>query len=715
MKRMKFFALLAVILCFAVILSLPASASDTRYTSYTYNSEGESIAAPEAYSVKNLIDVSELGVTVEKLTDMDADANGNLYIVDSALNQIIKLDANNNLSAVVTTLSNGEALKEPHGISVGLDGNVYVADTGNARIIKLDAELNVIDIFGAPDKKEAQYDYDYKPLSVEADFDGRVYVIAENQTQGIFQFDKKGKFLGYYGAAKVIPSLSELFFRKFASQEQLKGMMRFIPTEYSNMALDGEGFMFCTVSTYSATEIQTAALTPDSSVTPIRRLNQSGSDILLRNGAFNPVGDMEFKYEYNDSMSGASTFVDITAYKYGVYSALDSRRGRIFTYNDQGELLYIVGSRGNDKGAFTAPTAILYRGDDMLVLDSSNATVTEFEPTKYALLTLRGIELYQKGEYEEEEKTWGEVLKIFPHSGVALKGIGKAYYNNGDYLKAMEYYEKAGNREYYSKALGKYINEAAGSAMKIILPCLAGILVIFIVIKILKKKGIIKQKKRESHFKENHPKLSKLIEQVRYSKYVSFHPFDGFWDLKHEGRGSVGSASCILVLAIIANIIRIRWTPFLFNNYDFTETSAVYEGIMNIASLVLLWCVSNWCFTTLMDGKGKMRDIYIYTCYALRPIIILYPAITLISYFLFIESATILSIIIYGTVVWVGFLIVAGTISTHSYSLSKAIVTIILTVVGMLIIAFLALLIFSIVQEAWQFVELLFKEISARL
>jgi len=89
--------------------------------------------------------------------------------------------------------------------------------------------------------------------------------------------------------------------------------------------------------------------------------------------------------------------------------------------------------------------------------------------------------------------------------------------------------------------------------------------------------------------------------------------------------------------------------------------------------------------------------------------------ITAISYFLYISSAAFLTILIYMTIVWVGFLIIAGTVSTHDYSFGKAILTIILTVVGMMVIAFLALLIFSIAQEACQFFKLLFNEISSRL
>lgn len=705
--------LLCALVVFVPTLNTSAENAIPEYTSYTYNSDGEAIAAPESFYVKHTVNISKSGIVTEKLSDMDVDEDGNIYIVDSGTGNILKYDSDNELLFSKSEFG-GDSLKNPNGISIGRDGYIYVADTGKGRVLKLDSNLESVRVFEKPSLDDAQYDYEYKPLYVEVDAEGRLYVIAESQTQGIMQFDKDGRFLGYYGATKVSPSVADLFFRKFATEEQLAGMIRFIPTEYRNMCLDEKGFMYCTVATYSSSEIK-SAVKSDTAVTPIRRLNQSGSDILQRNGSFAPVGDVEFDYVISDSLSGASTLVDIASYKNGIYSALDSKRGRIFTYDKHGNLLYIFGNRGKDIGSFITPVALSYRNDDILVLDSSNATVTVFSPTEYATLINLGIDQYEKGEYEAERKTWEKVLAIFPHSTLALKELGKAFFNNGDYSSALKSFKKAEDRIYYSKALQAYIRVNASKAMVYILPIISVLVILYLLLKYLRKKGIIKTAKKESRFKENHPKLYRLFGEVKYSVYVIFHPFDGFWDLKHERRGSVTSATVILLFAIVANIIRIRWMPFLFNKNDFTETSALYEGIMNIISLVFLWCLSNWCFTTLMDGKGKMRDIYVYTCYALTPLALLFPLITGVSYFLYIESATFLSILVYFAIIWVGFLIIAGTVSTHDYSFSKAFLTIILTVVGMMIIAFLALLVFSIGQQVWRFADLLFNEISQRV
>src|SRR5690554_2533835 len=57
----------------------------------------------------------------------------------------------------------------------------------------------------------------------------------------------------------------------------------------------------------------------------------------------------------------------------------------------------------------------------------------------------------------------------------------------------------------------------------------------------------------------------RVLDSLRYSIYVIFHPFDGFWDLKHEKRGNVTSATIILLLTILAWVFRQQYEGFIFN------------------------------------------------------------------------------------------------------------------------------------------------------
>lgn len=42
--------------------------------------------------------------------------------------------------------------------------------------------------------------------------------------------------------------------------------------------------------------------------------------------------------------------------------------------------------------------------------------------------------------------------------------------------------------------------------------------------------------------------VKRNLHALRYALYVIFHPFDGFWDIKHEQRGTATAATIILFL-----------------------------------------------------------------------------------------------------------------------------------------------------------------------
>ena len=117
------------------------------------------------------------------------------------------------------------------------------------------------------------------------------------------------------------------------------------------------------------------------------------------------------------------------------------------------------------------------------------------------------------------------------------------------------------------------------------------------------------------------------LRTLKYGFHVIFHPFDGFWDLKKEHRGSIAASFTFIVLTIFMLVVQKQNTAFLFN-MNRLETIDVMVDIVSVGLLCILWCVSNWCLTSLMDGEGKMRDIIIFTGYSLIPLwLIQFPLI----------------------------------------------------------------------------------------
>lgn len=200
---------------------------------------------------------------------------------------------------------------------------------------------------------------------------------------------------------------------------------------------------------------------------------------------------------------------------------------------------------------------------------------------------------------------------------------------------------------------------------------------------------------------------------IKYAFHVIFHPFDGFWDLKREHRGSLAAALTFVVLTILTLTLEKQKTAFLFNPYRLEEINVVVD-IVTVLLLYILWCVANWCLTSLMDGEGKLVDIAIATGYALFPIILLRLPMILFSYMLTSSEGSFYDVIGVVSYLWAGALIILGTMITHQYSVKKTLLTCICTIVGMGIIMFIGLLFFNVIQQMITFVSIIYEEIRFR-
>jgi len=201
---------------------------------------------------------------------------------------------------------------------------------------------------------------------------------------------------------------------------------------------------------------------------------------------------------------------------------------------------------------------------------------------------------------------------------------------------------------------------------------------------------------------------------LKYSLYVSTHPLDGFWDLTHENRGSIAAANVILFVMVITEIMRLTLTSFQFITINMEYFNAIIV-LMRVLLPVFLWTVANWSLTTLMDGKGKMFEIYMAVCYALAPYVIINVILIVLSQFITFDEGAIYWVLGGFSMLWTGMLILAGMMMVHDYSLVKTILSSLLTVVGMGVMVFIFVVFFSLVSDAVAYFISLYKEILFRV
>ena len=119
--------------------------------------------------------------------------------------------------------------------------------------------------------------------------------------------------------------------------------------------------------------------------------------------------------------------------------------------------------------------------------------------------------------------------------------------------------------------------------------------------------------------------------------------------------------------------------------------------------------------TTLFDGEGNLKDIFIATCYSLLPIVLIFIPTTIASNFVLAAEANILTVLNAIAFIWVGMLIFFGMMVTHDYSIGKNVSITFFTIVGMICIMFIALLFSTLLGKMVSFVTNIITEVRFRM
>lgn len=446
MKSGKYIAALLLALVAAAFADMDVSAE-----SYLYNRKNEAVEAPGAYTVSGEILLAADDVTAVSPQDIFYSDSGRFYIADTNNNRILIYDGDYELVGALSSFTlpdgTGTELRVPEGIYVDENETLYIADTGNNRILKCDSQGNVRLCIEKPaNLTGVNADSAFNPIKLSVDSSGRIYVVARNYNLGILQLDANGSFVGYMGAPKVQYNIVQMIWRKFSTQEQIAKMEQYVPTEYNNIAIDEEGFVYGTIGTLDAEKMEAVIKSHDTSgsVTPIKKLNTMGSDVLKRNGFCAPVGDLEYEEEF-------SKIVDVAYTTDGMYAMLDSAHGHIFVYDSNGNLLCAFGGNGTDKG-FARVSSLTYAGNRLVVLDAQAAKLFVYEPTTYGSLVFDAVSAQYNGNFDEAYARWSDVAACNRNFEYAFVGLGQSYMNEGQYEQAMDCFKLTNDKENYSKA-----------------------------------------------------------------------------------------------------------------------------------------------------------------------------------------------------------------------------------------------------------------------
>lgn len=733
------------ILCLLIMLIgvLPASAA--AYKTYTYSMDQFALPSPDAYTPEQVVDSQAIGLAtpLNTPTDIETDSLGNVYIADPNNNRIVVLNKYYQYKYEITTFINDQgvddALTGAQGVFIW-EGTqiindepvkmteIYVADTGNKRLVVFQESTkddgtyvcNYVRHLEEPESDVFEEDESYTPVALAVDGAGRIYVVSSTTYQGIIALTPDGEFAGYLGAQKAVYDPLQLIWRRFMTEEQREGEEQNVSEGYNNITIDEKGFIYITARQDSDETIQALAnaiQNNDPTYAPVKKLNTAGDDIMRRNGFFIPAGEINFRDSVlstdTSTPSGPSKIVDVALGPEGTWSIIDEKRSKVYTYDDNGELLFIFGDKGTQMGNMNQVAGIVYNKTDgrMMILDRESSSFTVYKMTEYGNLLLTAIRHNNDLEYSKAVEDWNSILQRNNNFDAAYIGLGQAYYRQGNWEVAMDYFKAAYDTENYSAAFSMqrkdWVSGGIFEGANMILVIAVVVAVIIIYALFFKFAGKVNKKAAVSGKKKTY------AEELLYSTHVIFHPFDGYWDLKHEKRGSVRAALTILLLAVICFAYNGVGQAYLFNPEG--GYGNIFGQLTGILVPLFLFITANWCFTTLFEGEGSFKDLFIESCYSMTPIILIIPISTLLTHVLTLNEAGFVTLLNGVCYVWLFLLLFFGTMVTHDYSMGKNILTLIATIIGMAVIMFVLALFSSLLMKMSSFVSSIITEITFRM
>ena len=717
----KLFKVTVVLLVLLMFMSVVASAAEA-YTTYTYSYTGEVLESPDAYVPDEVIDseyVDNDDFVLKTPADLEVDDADHVYIVDSGANAVYVLDSTYHYKFKIQTFINSHGVEDsfsgPSGIFIS-DEYIYVCDTNNNRIVMFDRTKSFntnsavyVKTVGQPESALIEEDSIYKPVALAVDEYGRMFIVSSTTYQGIIVMNDNGDFYGFIGA-QATAEQSSSFWSKFTTSSDLDEEN--VSTEYNNITIDEDNFIYVTISTISDDLVTSSIVgkSSDGTYAPVKKLNASGKDVMRRNGFYPPSGEVLVSNSTTTTsgttISGPSTLVDVSIGPLDTWSIIDQKRSKVFTYDYQGDLLFAFGDFGTQKGSITTLSAIAYKGDDMLLLDSGSLSFTVYRRTEYGDILLSALSNQSDRDYDTAVADWQEILKRNNNFDLAYIGIGESEYKSGNYDSAMSYFKAAYDTSDYSDAFKEQRKEWL-SKYFLIVP----VVLVVIIVLLAKFNGWVSKYNKKVSLKVGQKNIG---EELAYSFHVIIHPFDGFWDLKREFRGSVRSAFLILIVVIITFFYKSVGTGYIFTG-NIASYDSIFSTLISVIVPVFLWIIANWCFTTLFEGEGSLKDIFVATCYSLVPIPLLFIPSILLSNVLVSDEADFVTMLQGLAFVWTGILLFFGMMVTHDYSILKNLLSTIVTIIGMAFIMFITILFSTLIMKLISFISSIVVEINYRV
>ncbi|MBO9609685.1 MAG: hypothetical protein J7639_27260 [Paenibacillaceae bacterium] len=652
--------------------------------------DGERIPIPTTYLyAKTIYNAGALGGEsgyFKEPQDLFINAQGYLYVADTGNNRIVKLSADGKMAGVYRGAAD-RPLQSPSGIFADDMGDMYIADTGNARIVHLSDSGEFVEQFTKPESELLQEDFAFAPKKILISPTGTIYVV---RGQNIMTIDANNRFKGFLGQTPIGFNLVEALLKLFASEEQRSKRVKRTAAAYTNIAMDDKGIVYAT------------SWDPQGE---IKKLNSLGNDLYQARANKAPFG------ERLDPATGESfnpRFTDITVDDRGFITVLEETLGKLYQYDQDGNLLTVFGGKGEQLGGFTMPVSVeLDRQGRVYVLDAAQGNIHVFEPTRFIESVHRAIDFYSQGEYAEAFTVWSQVLTMNENYQLARLGLANALYKQEKWKAAMDSFKLADDRGGYSKAFTEYRYQLFRHYFGVIV---LAIVVLFVLFTRLARKAKLVSEQALQASNVSGQRIG-VKAGLLVSLGIMFHPLQTFQHIiQARGRLNVLSGWIILLTVLAIRVIYLLNVHYPLGDRNVLDSSLWLEAVKLLLP-PLTWVIASFFISSILDGESKIGEIFVATCYCMIPYIVMMGALSLLSNVLSLNESSFYSFFYDGTWLWVLLLFFISLKVLNDYTVFRTSVAYAVSGLTMGLLWFVGLLGYALSGRLVQFIDGIVQEV----
>jgi DNA-binding beta-propeller fold protein YncE len=676
MKKLIFFASVFLLFIFA-----PVAVQADPSTSFTYVVTPRGLLRTQNAYLPGIA-LTHLGLSNPQ--DMFIDRNDNIYIADTGNRRIVVYNIH---TGEVDRILQYSGFNSPRGVFVDNSGYIYVADAAAQAVFRFNPQGERLETFGRP-TEPAFGNTSFNPSKIVVNNRGSMFIVSEGVASGVIQLSNNGSFLGFFTTNRTRLTFTEMLQNMIYTRTQLARVADRVPPTIANVFIDNRGIIY------------TATAGVD--INGIQKHNAAGVNML------------------EDTISIGS-IIGVWVDEQGIIYAVSSG-GIISVFSSDGDLLFLIPAIGGGffaedrAGLFHTMSAVAVDSRGFIWgLDSYKGFLQSISPTDYALNVYLALALFNEGYYVESRAVWADVLHLNQMSSLAHAGMGRAYIFDFEYERALPHFRLAGNRWLYSQAFWEIRNLWLQQYVGILAAVFVSLFIAMrIALRLDKKK---RYKKWKNHVGERIRSVPALY-NILYSFHVSRHPVDGFYQIKIGRAGSFPGATVMYALFFASFLYYQIGKGFIFQ-YTTVADMDLNVLIFGFFALLFMFIFANYLSSSIMDGDGRIKEIYIVVGYSALPLILSLVGVTWLTHiFTYNEQVFITFFLLLG-ICWSIVILLLGLTEIHSYffreTLKSMFATFCLMAVGALVLLVFSVMwgqfsqfVLELIGEGWRNVTNLF-------